>query len=120
MAPESPTAADRQTATATEPMAGDAETRLAATASQIDQIRLAAEDVAAPVFVELGKKRRKQIKKLKKGGGPLYKEVADVIDQVRAELGDDITGKMLLPVVIIYRRKRRRSRTNIGTPFTRS
>jgi hypothetical protein len=65
-------------------------------------------DTSAPVLVDLGKKRRKQIKQLKRGKGPLVAEVADVIEQVRSELGNEVAGKTVLPVVLIYERKRRR------------
>ena len=62
-----------------------------------------------PVLIDLGKKRRKQIKQMKRGKGPLVAEVAEVIEQVRAELAADLSGKIVLPVVLIYERKRSRS-----------
>jgi hypothetical protein len=66
-------------------------------------------DTAPPVLVDLGRKRRKQIKRLKRGEGPLVDELAEVLNQVRDQLGADLAGKTVLPVVVIYERRRRRS-----------
>jgi len=71
-------------------------------------VGVAAEAARAPVLVDLGKKRRKQIKQLKRGEGPLVAEVTEVLEHVRAELGADLDGKTILPVVLIYEKKRKR------------
>jgi Family of unknown function (DUF6200) len=63
----------------------------------------------APVVVSLGKQRRKRIRQLKRGRGKLMREVAQVLDQVRGSFGDHAEGKLLVPVVLVYRQKRRRS-----------
>jgi hypothetical protein len=67
-------------------------------------------EVMAPVIVSLGKKKKKQIRRLKRGKGRTMDEVLDVIDQVQANLGDQAAGKILVPVVLIYRQKQRRFR----------
>ena len=67
-------------------------------------------EVTAPVMVSLGKKKRKAVKRLKRGKGRLIKEVMDVLEQVQDKLGDQAEGKILVPVVIIYREKQRRFR----------
>jgi hypothetical protein len=67
-------------------------------------------EVTAPIIVSLGKKRRKAIKRLKRGKGPAMAEVMDVIDQVQASLGAQAEGRILVPVVVIYRQRQRRSR----------
>lgn len=64
--------------------------------------------VIEPVVVDLGKKSRKQIRNLKKGKGKLVHDVAAVIEEVKATGGADLTGKELVPVVIIYSRKRKK------------
>ena len=69
-----------------------------------------APEVTAPIIVSLGKKKRKTIKRLKRGKGPAMDEVMDVIDQVQANLGAQADGKILVPVVVIYRQKQRRLR----------
>jgi len=67
-------------------------------------------EIATPVIVSLGKKKKKQIKQLKRGKGATMDEVIDVIDQVQANLGEQAAGKILVPIVVIYRRKQRRFR----------
>jgi hypothetical protein len=62
----------------------------------------------APIVVSLGKESRKRIRQLKRGRGKLVDEVAHVMDQVRTSFGDHAEGKVLVPVVLVYRRKRRR------------
>jgi len=65
-------------------------------------------DVTAPIVVDLGGRRRKEIKELKRGEGPLVAEVGDVVEQVRAAL-DDLNGTTLVPVVLVYKKKRKRT-----------
>ncbi len=65
-------------------------------------------DVTSPIIVSLGKKSKKQIKRLKNGKGGTMDEVMDVVDQVQAHLGEDAANKIIVPVVIIYRKKERR------------
>lgn len=60
----------------------------------------------APVIVDLGKESKKNIRRLKRGTGKLMDEVDDAIDQVRAHLSDADKNKAILPVVVIYQRKR--------------
>jgi hypothetical protein len=68
----------------------------------------------APIVIDLGKKKKKRINDLKSGRGPLVHEVAQVINEVRANLGDDAGNKQLVPVVLIYRKKTRRRGKNRG------
>jgi hypothetical protein len=62
-----------------------------------------------PIVVDLGKKKKKQIRNLKRGRGPLLEDVADVVEKVRASLPEQLAGKELVPVVIVYRQKKKRS-----------
>lgn len=57
-----------------------------------------------PVVVDLGAQKRKRIRQLKKGKGPLVEEVHAVVQEVLASLGEDgaVSG---VPVVMLYRRK---------------
>jgi len=63
-----------------------------------------------PVVVDLGKVKKKHIKRLRRGEGKLIPQIDDVIEVVREELGDEIDGKELVPLVIIYREKQPRRR----------
>ncbi len=67
-------------------------------------------EIVAPIIVSLGKKKKKQIKRLKRGKGRTMDEVLDVIDQVQTNLGEQAAGKILVPIVVIYRQKQRRLR----------
>ena len=67
-------------------------------------------EIVAPIIVSLGKKKKKAIKQLKRGKGSTMDEVMDVVDQVQQTLGDQATGKIIVPVVVIYQRKQRRVR----------
>lgn len=61
-----------------------------------------------PLVVDQGKVGSKAIKQLKRGVGKLPGEVSEVIEQVRAQLGADAAGKDLVPVVLVYKVKRKR------------
>ncbi|MFQ5435838.1 MAG: hypothetical protein ACE5FD_13250 [Anaerolineae bacterium] len=74
-------------------------------------------EVATPVIVDMGKTKTKRIKRLKKGKGPLMDEVVDVLDEVAEALGDELDGKMMVPIVIVYKEKRKKKRTHLKLPF---
>jgi hypothetical protein len=65
-------------------------------------------EVTAPIVVDLGRRRAKQIKKLRQGKGPLISEINDVIAQVRSALAADLDGKTLVPLVVVYKQKKRK------------
>jgi len=74
--------------------------------------------IVTPVIVDLGKVRRKHVKRLKRGEGRLADEVMDVLDEVIAELAEDVDGASLVPIVMIYERKPKKSRRRmIELPF---
>lgn len=65
-------------------------------------------NVTAPVVVDLGKTKRSRIKALKRGRGRLMEEVAEVVEDVRGEMGAAADGKHFIPIVLVYKRKTRR------------
>ena len=73
-------------------------------------------EVVTPVIVDMGKTKKKQIKRLKQGRGLLMDEVVDVLDEVADALGDELEGKMMVPIVILYKEKPKK-RTRIKFPF---
>lgn len=76
------------------------------------------QDVPSPVIVDLGSRSKKAINRLKNGEGKLMTEVALAIDQVRASLPEEDRDKQIVPVLIIYKKKRR-SRSGSGLfPFS--
>lgn len=63
----------------------------------------------APIVVNLGKKTKKAIKKLKRGEGKMVAELQGVMDEVRGRLPEADKGKQLLPVVMFVERKVKKS-----------
>jgi len=76
-------------------------------------------EVTAPIIVDLGKQRSRRIKRLKKGRGKLWDEVADVLAEIQESLGEEVDGKVLVPVILVYRKKDRKSRNLPFPMFTR-
>ena len=66
----------------------------------------AATEMTQPVIIDLGGKKSKYINELKDGEGKLWEEVLDVVDEVKEMLGKEVEGKVLVPVIMIYERKR--------------
>ncbi len=66
-------------------------------------VPVAARTPTIGVLVDLGRQRRKQIKRLKRGNGRLTRHVQAVVEQSREELGIDPAVE-IVPVVLLYRR----------------
>jgi hypothetical protein len=64
----------------------------------------------APIILDLGKTKRKNIKDLKQGRGKLLGDIEDAMKEVSTSLGDQADGKHLIPVVLVYRKKAKRRR----------
>jgi hypothetical protein len=64
--------------------------------------------IPAPVIVDLGAKSKKAINKLKCGDGKLMNEVEQAVELVRSNLDDHDKNKQIIPVLVIYRKKRKR------------
>ena len=63
---------------------------------------------AAPVVLDLGKQRRKQIKQLRRGEGRLLDDINGAIEELRTV---GTLGASTQPVVIIVREKRRKTKS---------
>ncbi len=74
-------------------------------------------EVTTPIVVDLGKTKAKQIKRLKRGEGRLMEEVVEVMDEIVEALGEEVDGKTLVPIVIVYEKKPKQSRNQITLPF---
>ena len=68
-------------------------------------------DDLPPVVVDLGKVKRKQVKALKRGEGPLLDTVDDVVAAVGQELADELGDRQILPVVLVVERRPKRRRS---------
>ena len=56
----------------------------------------------AGVLVELGDLRRKQVKRFRRGEGPLAAHIQAAVEQQRQELGIDAAAE-IVPVILLYR-----------------
>lgn len=76
-------------------------------------------ETQTPVIVDLGKRKRKAIKDLKNGHGYLMDEVDHAVNRARSGLPEAEQNKPVVPVVILYRKKRKRrgSRSLGFSPF---
>ena len=70
-----------------------------------------------PIIMDLGKEKRKRIKDLKRGRGKLMAEIARVMNETQMSLGSDADGRELIPVVLIYKQKKRRKRGGLALPI---
>jgi hypothetical protein len=65
------------------------------------------ESKGAPIIIDLGKKKNSQIKQLKQGYGPLMAQVR------AASQVDGKNGEEVIPVVILYEKKRSKRRVRV-------
>ncbi len=65
---------------------------------------------AAPLVIDLGKKKRKTARKIKKGRGPVLDHIDQAVQYTVESLGDHEGDAIIVPVVLIYERKRKRRR----------
>jgi hypothetical protein len=77
-------------------------------------------EMTQPILIDLGARKPRDIKDLKKGQGELWEEVLNVVDETREMLGAKVEGKVLVPVVLIYSKKsRRKSLGKVLFPYLR-
>jgi hypothetical protein len=74
-------------------------------------------EILAPIVIDLGKARRKAVKELMRGRGALLEDIGEALAQVRAGLGADASGKRLLPIVVVYRKRRAGRFLKLPLPF---
>jgi hypothetical protein len=67
-----------------------------------------------PVIIKLGKRKRKDIRKLAKGKGRLFSRVLETHARMRTEGGEE---HELGPVVVLVKEKKRKNRQRWGSPF---
>ena len=67
-------------------------------------------EMSQPIIVDLGRQKSTKLKDLKAGEGELWDDVLDVIDEVKETLGDEASGKLLVPIIIIYEKRTVRAR----------
>jgi hypothetical protein len=72
-----------------------------------------ATEMTQPIIIDLGKQRSRALKNLKMGEGRLWDEVLDVVEEVKDMLGADADGKVLIPIILLYRERSRPRRLNL-------
>ena len=72
-----------------------------------EETKTSEEAIREPIIIDLGKYRRKRVRRLRKGRGRLAGRVMDAVDDLCAE--GAIEGDVQ-PVIVIVRQKRRRRR----------
>jgi len=73
------------------------------------------QEKAVPVIVEAGARTKESIRRLKHGKGSLMREVDEIVEEARSSTTALAGG--LLPIVIIYRQKRRHRRNRLRIPL---
>jgi len=63
-------------------------------------------EVADPIIIDLGKQKKKRIKKLRKGYGRLADDVADAIDELKAS---GVVEGNAQPVIVVVRQKKKKN-----------
>ena len=66
----------------------------------------------APVVIDLGKKKRKRVKRLRRGKGQLMVDIMDSIEELR-ENGE--ISKDAQPVIVVVQQKKKKRK---GLPFS--
>lgn len=70
--------------------------------------------VNAPIVIDVGKTTRRKLRNLEKGCGPIVTDVQDAVAEVTTSLGEQADGKQFVPVVLVYRKKRKRNKRKNG------
>ena len=68
----------------------------------------------APIIMEVGKAKKKDIRDVKRGQGKIMGDLQDAMAEVTSSLGDQADGKQMVPVVLVYKKKRKRSKRRGG------
>lgn len=66
-----------------------------------------------PIIVNLGKAKSKEIKSLKRGEGKLMSKVEQVIAELETQMGDELGDKTIVPLIVLYSKKKKRSRLGV-------
>ena len=72
-----------------------------------------------PIIIDLGKVGKKKVRQFKEGRGEIAAEVQQILNETRSNLGADAAGKELVPIVLVYKQKKRGGRggKKLGLPF---
>ena len=80
----------------------------------VEESSKASAEMTQPVIIDLGKQRSRTLKELKRGEGKLWDEIFDVVEEVKEMLGAEADGKVLVPIVMLYKEKTGRRRIDLN------
>ena len=63
-----------------------------------------------PIVIDLGKRKKKEIKQIKQGIGDIRQDVDEALEYATKALGDQAEDKILVPVVLIVEKKAKKWR----------
>jgi hypothetical protein len=66
------------------------------------------EKCLTPIIIDLGKRKKKAIKRMKNGEADILMEIDEALSRAAEAMGDDAKGKVLVPVVLIVEKKAKR------------
>jgi len=66
--------------------------------------------VNPPIILDIGKTKKRNIRDAARGQGKIMTDVQDAMAEVTSSLGEQVDGKQLVPVILIYRKKKRARR----------
>ena len=72
---------------------------------------------APPILVDLGKISGKVVRQFRQGRGRLVDEVHQILAESRKNLGAETAAKELVPIVLVYQKKRKRRKGGKLFPF---
>jgi len=64
----------------------------------------------APIIMEIGRAKKRDIRDVARGQGKIMNDLQDAMSEVTSTLGDQADGKQFVPVVLVYKKKRRAKR----------
>jgi len=70
-----------------------------------------------PIVIDLGTRKRKKIKQLKRGQGPLMADVNATMAELVRQMGTAAGSKDFVPVVVVFERKPKKRATMPFFPF---
>ncbi len=78
----------------------------------VDEVVDRTVEMTQPIVIDLGRQKNKAIKDLKDGKGQLWDDMLEVVEEVKERLGEDASGKIFVPIVMVYKTRPKRRRIN--------
>ena len=73
--------------------------------------------MTSPLVIKMGKISKRRAKQIEQGSGGIADEVSEAMGQVARQLGEEANEKVLLPIVVVYKKKE--ADFNVAFPFVK-